>query len=51
MFLHNQKMMFSVRLDEPNPEFAKLLLEQFGGPNGELAAASATSRRAGQKAM
>jgi len=39
MFLHSQKMMFTVRVDEPNPEFAKLLLEQFGGPNGELAAA------------
>ena len=39
MFLHNKKMMFMVRVDEPNPEFAKMLLEQFGGPNGELAAA------------
>jgi len=39
MFLHNQKMMFTVRVNEPNPQFAKLLLEQFGGPNGELAAA------------
>ena len=39
MFLHNRKMMFTVRVDEPNPQFAKLLLEQFGGPNGELAAA------------
>jgi len=39
MFLHNPKMMYTVRVDEPNPEFAKMLLEQFGGPNGELAAA------------
>jgi Mn-containing catalase len=39
MFLHNTKMMFPVRIDEPNPEFAKMLLEQFGGPNGELGAA------------
>lgn len=39
MFLHNTKMMYTVRVDEPNPAFAKLLLEQFGGPNGELAAA------------
>jgi Mn-containing catalase len=39
MFLHNKKMMYTVRVDEPNPEFAKMLLEQFGGPNGELAAA------------
>lgn len=39
MFLHNPKMMYTVRVDQPNPEFGKLLLEQFGGPNGELAAA------------
>ena len=39
MFLHNPKMMYTVRVDQPNPAFAKLLLEQFGGPNGELAAA------------
>ena len=39
MFLHNPKMMYTVRVDQPNPEFAKMLLEQFGGPNGELAAA------------
>jgi Mn-containing catalase len=32
-------MMYTVRVDEPNPNFAKMLLEQFGGPNGELAAA------------
>jgi Mn-containing catalase len=39
MFLHNPKMMYTVRVDQPNPAFAKMLLEQFGGPNGELAAA------------
>lgn len=39
MFLHNKKMMFTVRVDAPNPRFAKMLLEQFGGPNGELGAA------------
>jgi Mn-containing catalase len=39
VFLHNQKMMFTVRVDQPDPKFAKMLLEQFGGPNGELAAA------------
>jgi len=39
MFLHNKKMMFTVRVDQPNALFAKLLLEQFGGPNGELGAA------------
>lgn len=39
MFLHNKRMMYTVRVDEPNPNFAKMLLEQFGGPNGELGAA------------
>jgi len=39
MFIHNKKMMHTVRVDAPNAKFAKLLLEQFGGPNGELGAA------------
>lgn len=39
MFLHNKRMQYTVRCDQPNPLFAKLLLDQFGGPNGELAAA------------
>jgi Mn-containing catalase len=39
VFLHNKRMMYTVRVDQPDPDFAKLLLEQFGGPNGELAAA------------
>lgn len=39
MFLHNKRLMYTVRVDQPNPVFAKLLLEQFGGPNGELSAA------------
>jgi Mn-containing catalase len=39
MFLHNKKMMYTVRVDAPNARFAKMLLEQFGGPNGELGAA------------
>jgi Mn-containing catalase len=39
MFLHNKRMQYTVRVDQPNPLFAKLLLDQFGGPNGELAAA------------
>jgi Mn-containing catalase len=39
MFLHNKRMQYTVRVDQANPMFAKLLLDQFGGPNGELAAA------------
>ena len=31
--------MYPVRVDEPDPRFGNMLLEQFGGANGELAAA------------
>jgi Mn-containing catalase len=31
--------MYTVRVSEPNPGLATLMLEQFGGPQGELAAA------------
>ncbi|WP_369061915.1 manganese catalase family protein [Caulobacter sp. 73W] len=39
MFMHNKRLMYTVRVDEPNPALATLMLEQFGGPQGELAAA------------
>jgi Mn-containing catalase len=39
MFMHNKKLQYTVRVAEPNPVLASLMLEQFGGPQGELAAA------------
>ncbi len=39
MFHHVKKLMYTVRVDDPNPQFGNMLLEQFGGANGELAAA------------
>ncbi|KLD69813.1 manganese catalase family protein [Xanthomonas pisi] len=39
MFMHNKRLMYTVRVAAPNPELATLMLEQFGGPQGELAAA------------
>ncbi|MFN6980903.1 MAG: manganese catalase family protein [Brevundimonas sp.] len=39
MFMHNKRLMYTVRVAEPNPGLATLMLEQFGGPQGELAAA------------
>lgn len=39
MFSHNQRLQYSVHVHEPNPALANLMLEQFGGPQGELAAA------------
>ncbi len=39
MFAHNKRLQYTVRVSEPNPGLANLMLEQFGGPQGELAAA------------
>jgi len=39
MFMHNKRLQYTVRVSEPNPGLANLMLEQFGGPQGELAAA------------
>ncbi|MDZ7475620.1 manganese catalase family protein [Stenotrophomonas pavanii] len=39
MFFHHKKLMYTVRVRESNPQLASLMLEQFGGPQGELAAA------------
>jgi Mn-containing catalase len=39
MYHHVKKLMYTIRVDEPDPKFGNMLLEQFGGANGELAAA------------
>ncbi|MBD1911676.1 MULTISPECIES: manganese catalase family protein [unclassified Leptolyngbya] len=39
MFYHVKELEFNARVSGPDPRFASLLLEQFGGPNGELKAA------------
>ena len=39
MYHHIKKLMFTVRVGQPEPKFGNMLLEQFGGANGELAAA------------
>jgi Mn-containing catalase len=39
MFHHVKDLQFNARVSKPDVRFAKLLLEQFGGPNGELKAA------------
>jgi Mn-containing catalase len=39
MFVHNKRLHYTVHVPAPNPGLANLLLEQFGGPQGELAAA------------
>ena len=39
MFHHSKELQFNARVSGPDPRFAALLLEQFGGANGELKAA------------
>jgi Mn-containing catalase len=39
MFAHNKRLMYTVRVSDTNPALANMMLEQFGGPQGELAAA------------
>ncbi|BBZ57973.1 MULTISPECIES: manganese catalase family protein [Mycolicibacterium] len=39
MFTHHKDLQFEVRVDQPDPRFATLLQEQFGGANRELKAA------------
>src|SRR6201999_2370401 len=39
MYHHVKKLMYTVEVGQPDPKFGKMLLEQFGGANGELAAA------------
>src|SRR3954468_12432022 len=39
MFYHVKDLQYNARVSKPDPRFARLLLEQFGGANGELKAA------------
>src|SRR4051812_34926846 len=39
MYHHVKKLMYTVHVDHADPRFGNMLLEQFGGANGELAAA------------
>ncbi len=39
MYHHVKKLMYTVNVEDADPKFGRMLLEQFGGANGELAAA------------
>ncbi|MFP4893249.1 DUF892 family protein [Paraburkholderia sp. EG304] len=39
MFMPNKRLQYTVRVGTTNPGLANLMLEQFGGPQGDLAAA------------
>jgi len=38
MFVYEKKLQYPVKIKTPNPATAKLILTQFGGPDGELGA-------------
>ena len=38
MFVYDKKLQFPVKIDNPNPRLASVIITQFGGPDGELAA-------------
>lgn len=38
MFAYDKKLQYPVRIQNPNPALAKIILTQYGGPNGELGA-------------
>ncbi len=38
MFVYEKKLQFPIRIKNPNPTLAKIIVSQFGGPDGELGA-------------
>ncbi|MBQ7737279.1 MAG: manganese catalase family protein [Oscillospiraceae bacterium] len=38
MFIYQKKLQYPVKIANPNPALAKIILSQYGGPNGELGA-------------
>ena len=39
MWIYEKKLQFPVSIKKPNPRLAKVIITQFGGPDGELGAA------------
>ena len=38
MFVYEKKLQYPVRITNPNPRLASLIISQYGGPDGELGA-------------
>ena len=38
MFVYERKLQYPVKIKNPNPKLAKIILTQYGGPDGELGA-------------
>lgn len=38
MFLYDKKLQYPVKIANPNPRLAAMVISQYGGPDGELGA-------------
>ena len=38
MFHYEKKLQYPVKIERPNPKLAKIIITQYGGPDGELGA-------------
>ena len=38
MFIYDKKLQYPVKIDTPNPRLARIIISQYGGPDGELGA-------------
>lgn len=38
MFIYDKKLQYPVKIDNPNPRLAGIIISQYGGPDGELGA-------------
>ena len=38
MFVYEKKLQYPVRITNPNPQLAAVIISQYGGPDGELGA-------------
>ena len=38
MWTYDKRLQYPVKISQPNPQMAQVIITQFGGPDGELAA-------------
>lgn len=38
MFIYEKRLQYPVKIKNPNPALAKLIISQYGGPHGEIGA-------------
>lgn len=38
MFIYSKTLQYPVKIERPNPRLARIILTQYGGPDGELGA-------------